>query len=269
MKMELNTADVLAAFDTAPGQVAYATMLALNKTAEQVRAEIQVEMQRVFDKPTPWVINSLRIKYASKTKLMAEIAFKDKNSVESARSMLEPHVYGGARHYKAMEARLFNAGLLPEGWNVVPGGAANLDAFGNMSQGQITQILNVLQTYTEAGYNTANSKTIDRLAKGSKKKGTYGFTYWVNPPETNKTPRGKHLPPGIYQRVYTGMGGAFGTGTSLKPVLIFVKRAAYKARLDFWGISQRVANRDMQRNFKDALDQAMSTALLKSQGNLL
>jgi hypothetical protein len=263
MKMELNTAEVLAAFDTAPGQVAYATMLALNKTAEQVRAEIQVEMQKVFDKPTPWVINSLRIKYASKTNLVAEVAFKDKNSVESSRSMLEPHVYGGARHYKAMEARLFNAGLLPEGWNVVPGGAANLDAFGNMSQGQITQILNVLQTYTEAGYNTANSKTIAKLEKGNKKKGTYGFTYWVNPPPTSQPAKGKHLPPGVYQRVYTGFG------TSLKPVLIFVKRAAYKARLDFWGISQRVANRDLQSNFKVALDQAMSTALLKSQGNLV
>ena len=263
MKMELNTAEVLAAFDVAPGQVAYATMLALNKTAEQVRAEIQVEMQRVFDKPTPWVINSLRIKYASKTKLMAEIEFKDKNSVESARSMLEPHVYGGARHYKAMEARLFNAGLLPAGWNVVPGGAANLDAFGNMSQGQITQILNVLQTYTEAGYNTANSKTIDRLAKGSKKKGTYGFTYWVNPPPTSQPAKGKHLPPGVYQRVYSGFG------TSLKPVLIFVKRAAYKARLDFWGISKRAAERDMSNNFKEALDMATKTALLKSQGSLL
>ena len=262
MKMELNTAEVLAAFDTAPGQVAYATMLALNKTAEQVRAEIQVEMQQVFDKPTPWVVNSLRIKYASKSNLVAEVAFKDKNSVESARSMLEPHVYGGARHYKAMEVRLFNAGLLPEGWNVVPGGAANLDAFGNMSQGQITQILNVLQTYTEAGYNKADSKTITRLTKGNKKKGVYGFTYWVNPPPTNQPAKGKHLPPGVYQRVYTGFG------TSLKPVLIFVKRAAYKARLDFWGISQRVANRDLQGNFNAALDQAMSTALLKSQGNL-
>ncbi|MBZ4211308.1 MAG: hypothetical protein LAD29_09270 [Rhodoferax sp.] len=268
MKMELNTAEVLAAFDTAPGQVAYATMLALNRTADTIKAELQWEMNRVFDKPTPWFLNSIRPSYATKTKLVAEIGYywkaKDRSeNGDASRSMVEPHVYGGSRHYKAMEVRLFKSGLLPEGWNVVPGGAANLDAFGNMSQGQITQILNVLQTYTEAGYNTANSKTIDRLAKGSKKKGTYGFTYWVNPPPTSQPAKGKHLPPGVYQRVYSGFG------TSLKPVLIFVKRAAYKARLDFWGISKRAAERDMANNFKDALDQAMSTALLKSQGSLL
>ena len=268
MKMELNTAEVLAAFDTAPGQVAYATMLALNRTADTIKAELQWEMNRAFDKPTPWFLNSIRPSYATKTKLVAEIGYywkaKDRSeNGDASRSMVEPHVYGGSRHYKAMEVRLFKSGLLPEGWNVVPGGAANLDAFGNMSQGQITQILNVLQTYTEAGYNTANSKTIAKLEKGNKKKGTYGFTYWVNPPPTSQPAKGKHLPPGVYQRVYTGFG------TSLKPVLIFVKRAAYKARLDFWGISKRAAERDMVNNFKEALDMATKTALLKSQGNLV
>lgn len=192
MKMELNTAEVLAAFDTAPGQVAYATMLALNRTADTIKAELQWEMNRVFDKPTPWFLNSIRPSYATKTKLVSEIGYywkaKDRSeNGDASRSMVEPHVYGGSRHYKAMEVRLFKSGLLPEGWNVVPGGAANLDAFGNMSQGQITQILNVLQTYTEAGYNTANSKTIAKLEKGNKKKGTYGFTYWVNPPPHQST----------------------------------------------------------------------------------
>jgi hypothetical protein len=260
MQIKFNSDEILQAFEVSARQATYATMLALNKTAEQVRSELQTEMQRVFDRPTPWVINSLRIKYATKAHLVAELAYKDKNSVESSRSMLEPHVFGGPRHYKAMEARLFNAGILPAGWNAVPGGAANLDAFGNMSQGQITQLLNVLQTYTEAGYNKADDRTVKRLAKGNKKKGIYGFTYWVNPPGNN-TP-GKHLPPGVYQRVDTGFG------TSLKPVLVFVKRAAYKTRLDFFGIADKVVERDMQGNFREAFDQAMATAELR-QSSLL
>jgi hypothetical protein len=268
MKMELNTAEVLAAFDTAPGQVAYATMLALNRTGDTIKAELAWEMNRVFDKPTPWVLNSVRVNYATKSRLIASIGYhykaKDNSEMgDASRSMIEPHVYGGPRHYKAMEIRLFRAGILPEGWNVVPGAAANLDAFGNMSQGQITQILNVLQTYMELGYNKADSKTIARLAKGNKKKGVYGFTYWINPPPANQSQTSKHLQPGVYQRVYSGFGSA------LKPVLIFVKRAAYKARLDFWGISKRAAERDMVNNFKEALDMATKTALLKSQGNLV
>lgn len=261
MKIEINTQEILAAMDRATGQMAYATMLGINKTAQQVRSDLQAEMQDVFDRPTPWVVNSLRIKFATKANLVANIAYKDKNSVESSRSMLEPHVRGGNRQFKAMEVRLFQAGLLPAGWNAVPGGAANIDGYGNMSQGQITQLLNVMGTYKEAGYNKANSKTIERLKKGNKKKNVYGFEYFYNPP--GGTGPGSHLPPGIYQRVSTGFG------SSLKPVLVFVRRAAYKRRFMFDEIAGRTVKRDMQTNFTEAVQQALSTALLKSQGELL
>lgn len=257
MQVKINTQELFAAMDKALDQIPYATMLALNKTAEQIRGELRTEMDRVFDRPTPWVLNSLRIKYATKSRLMAEIAYKDKNSAESARSMLEPHVMAGPRHYKTMEVRLNRVGILPSGWNAVPGAGANLDSYGNMSQGQITQLLNVLGTYTEAGYNKANSKTVDRLAKGNKKKGVYGFTYWINPPG-NSGP-GKHLTPGVYQRVYTGFG------TSLKPILVFVKRATYKTRLDFYGIGQRIVTRDLANNLREAMAQAIGTATPKTR----
>ena len=263
MQIKINTQEVLDILNRVPDQAAYAAMLAINKTAGQARSEVQTEMQRVFDKPTPWVIDSLRIKYATKTNLTASLAYKDKNSVESSRTMVEPHVLGGPRNYKGFEVRLMQAGYLPAGWNAVPGAGADLDAYGNMSQGQISQLLNVLGTYTEAGYNKANSKTITRLAKGNKKKGIYGFEYWVNPANPTGNTPGRHLPPGVYKRVNTGFG------TSLNPVLIFVKRAAYKQRLEFYSIVEMVTNRDIASNVKDAMDQAMTTALLKGQGSLL
>jgi len=252
--------EVQAALAKAPGQINFALANAMNKTALQAKSEIQTEMPRVFDRPTPWVINSLRVKFASKSNLVAEVAYKDKNSVESSRSMIEPHVFSGKRHHKAMEARLMNIGLLPAGYSVVPGAAAKLDANGNMSQGQISQILNVLGAYTEAGYNKADNRTVKRLAKGNVKKNTYGFVYWVNPVGGTKA---KHLPPGVYQRISTGFG------TSLKPVLIFVKEAQYKKRLDFFGIAQKVIDRDFTGNFTQAFDEAMKTSLIKSQGTLL
>lgn len=252
LEIKINTKELFAAMDRAVGQAEYALILAINKTAEQARSEVQTEMRRVFDRPTPWAIDSLRIKYATKSRLIATLAYKDKNSVESSRSMVEPHVIGGQRHFKAMEARLNRIGLLPAGMNAVPGAAAKLDTYGNMSRGQISQLLNVLGAYTEAGYNKANDKTRARLAKGNAKKGTYGFVYWVNP--VGSSGPGKHLAPGVYQRVSTGYG------TSLKPVLIFVKRSTYKSRLDFYGIGQRVIDRDLASNFKQAFEQAMATA---------
>lgn len=248
------------AAEQAPGQARFAASVALNKTADMGAAAVRKEMPNVFDKPTPWVVNSLRVKRSTKANLVAEVAFKDKNSAENSRTMILPHVDAGTRRYKAMEARLYKAGYLPAGWSVVPGAAANLDAFGNMSRGQITQLLNVLGTYTEAGYNKANAKTVDRLAKGNVKKNVYGFTYWVNPVNGS---RGKHLQPGVYQRVTTGFG------TSLKPILIFVSKADYKNRLDFYGIVTTTVQRDFPAAFDKAFADAMSTSIFKVQGSLL
>lgn len=253
-----NIPEIQQALQQAASQVPFALSVALNKTAGKARSAIVSEMQSVFDRPSPWVLNSLRVKRSTKTDLVAELAFKDKNSVESSRSMIEPHVFGGQRWFKAMEIRLWRAGFLPTGWNVTPGPGATLDSNGNMSAGQITQILNVLGTYTEAGYNKANSKTVARLAKGNVKKNIYGFVYWVNP--ANGTARNKALQPGVYKRVTTGFG------SSLKPVLFFVKRAQYKKRLDFFGIAQRTTEAEFQGEFNSAFADAMATALIKVQG---
>lgn len=255
-----NIPEVQAALERAAGQVPFAQMTALNKTAAKAQEAVRKEMLQVFDRPTPWVLNSLRIKFATKSNLQAELAFKDKNSAESSASMIEPNVFGGKRHFKAMEARLLRIGLLPSGWTVVPGAAAQLDAYGNMSRGQISQLLNVLGTYTEAGYNKANAATRARLAKGNVKKNVYGFEYWVNKVGSTKA---RHLQPGVYQRVKTGFG------SSLKPILIFVKLASYKQRLDFFGIAQKTIDKEYAGQFNSAFDEAMRTALLKSQGSLL
>lgn len=260
IKVTTNFKQVQAALQKAASQVPFALATALNKTAAKAQTAVQKKMPEVFDRPTPWVMNSLRIKYANKNNLLAELAYKDKNSVENSRSMVEPHVFTGKRHFKAMEARLMRIGLIPAGWNVVPGAAAKLDANGNMSRGQISQVLNVLGAYTEAGYNKANDKTSARLAKGRAKKNIYGFVYWVNKVGSTKA---RHLQPGVYQRVITAFG------TSLKPVLIFVKQANYKKRLDFFGVAQAVINKEFPGEFDRAFDEAMRTALLKSQGSLL
>jgi hypothetical protein len=146
--------------------------------------------------------------------------------------------------------------MLPQGWFVVPGQGADVDAYGNMSRGQISLILNVLGTYIEAGFNKANSKTIARLKVGSAKKGQYGFEFFVNPVGGKSMTRSGHpLAPGIYKRVATGFG------SSLKPVMIFVRGATYKKRLDFYGIVQRVIDRDFPSEFDTAYANALRTAL--------
>lgn len=263
ININVNTAEFQRAMGVAESQVKYAASRAINKVAKQGQQAVQAEMRKVFDRPTEWVINSLRLKPATKAKLEAEVAFKDRNSVESSRTMVEPHVVGGSRRFKAMEARLRGIGMLPAGWFVVPGSAAKVDANGNMSRGQITQVLNVLGSYTEAGFNKANINTVRRLAKGGLKSsqyGQFGFTYWVNPMAGKRT---KHLPPGVYQRVQTGFG------SSLKPVMVFVNATSYKKRLDFYSIVQRTAEANLSTEFTNAFNEAMRTARFSQQGSLL
>jgi hypothetical protein len=252
-------------------QVPYATMVALNKTAAIAQEDVRKEMRRVFDRPTPWVLNSLRIKYAKKTSLEARVAFKDNDFYAiGANTMIDPHLVGGKRQFKAMEVRLRQLGALPDGWNAVPGGAADLDGYGNMSRGQISQLLNVLGAYQEAGYNKANHKTKDRLAKGTKR--SYGFEYCISYGTYGRKnygtkPGGRlgyfqssfnHLPAGVWKRVKTGFG------SSLKPVLIFVKGSKYKARLAFSAIVQAAVDKNFPTEFNTAYQQAMATAKPKA-----
>lgn len=253
-----NIPEVKAAMTRASRQVPFALANAINATALEARAMVQASMRTAFDRPTPWVINSLRVVFAKKTNLQAEVAFKDKNSAESSRSMLEPQVLGGQRRFKGMEIRLQRRGLMPSSYNVVPGAGAALDAFGNMSRGQISQLLNVLGTYTEAGYNKANDKTRQKLAKGNIKKNQYGFEYFIAP-----VGKSRHLKPGVYKRFKTGFG------SSLKPILLFVPRVKYTQRLDFFGAIEAKARERLAPNFNAAFEKALSTAFLKVQGDLL
>lgn len=230
-------------------QATFAAAIALNRTAEWCETALRRNMRSTFDRPTPWFMRSLRIIRANvkRPPVQAVLWFKDRSIYDTSETMVLPHVEGGPRKLKPMELRLQRANLLPRGWYAVPGGAAEIDANGNMSRGQITQMLNVLGTYTESGYNKANKATAVRLARGNAKKNTYGFAYWVNPVGGPS----KHIAPGVYKRVQTGFG------SSLKPVLIFVNRVQYRKRFDFYGI----VDREFERRFPGEFDRAFADAL--------
>jgi hypothetical protein len=222
---------------------------ALNRTAEWAQTDVGREMRKTFDRPVPFTLRSLRVFYASARKPEAVLWFRQR-SHERDKLWARPQIGGGSRDVKPMELRLQRIGVLPQGWFIVPGDAAPLDAYGNMSAGEISRILNVLGSYTESGFNKANIKTRERLRKGNEKKGVYGFEYWVN--AVGGT-RAKHLQPGVYRRVYTAFG------TSLKPMLIFVNRAHYSSRLDFHGVVNKTVRSRFPAEFDRALRSLMAT----------
>ncbi|MFC4706092.1 hypothetical protein ACFPAA_20940 [Paraburkholderia caffeinitolerans] len=74
----------------AQGQIPFATAKALNAVAERVRDEERANMLKVFDGPTPFTINAVRIKKATKAKPEATVFVMDKTA-----EYLEPYENGG------------------------------------------------------------------------------------------------------------------------------------------------------------------------------
>lgn len=233
-------------------QIPYASMVAINRAAYTTTGLLSNKLGMVFDRPTSWVTGSVRFTKATKQKLSATIdldKWGNKQGV-SVSQVLKSEIEGGPRHLKRFERALIRIGVMRSNQAAVPGSAAKLDEYGNMSSGQIVQILAWFQAFGEQGYK-ANmvGKGRARLAKGNAKKGTLGFEYFALQKSVGK------LLPGIYQRF------RFAHGSAVKPVLIFVsKRPTYKMRFDFYGYGEDRAYDEFQKEFPIALKEAVSTA---------
>lgn len=228
-------------------QVPFAAALALTRTAQAAQVAMRQEMLSVFDRPTPFTLASMYVRPATKAKLEANVYLKTGGNKEggNATDRLAHQVTGGARRFKRFEGALRNAGLLGNEEQAVPGSAADLDAYGNMSRGQITQILSWFQAFPESGYK-ANATKDTKAKKAAGKAGKrYGVRFYYRRDRPGR---------GIYKATQTGFGSA------IQPVLMFVRRAQYRKRLDMAGVVNRVATQQFERWFRDALQQAMRTA---------
>lgn len=246
-----NVEEVLRDLDEAQyRQMPYATMVAINKTAEKVVAAEQREIRDSFDRPNPFTQNAIARTYASKQSLTAKIYIKNfAGKGTPADKYLAGQIEGGARRMKRFEIALQSVGALPTGFRAVPGEAAKIDAYGNMERGQIVQILAFFKAFPEmAGYkaNMLDKKRAS-LARFNKRTGALGFAYFVGRP-------GDRLPLGIWQRfnnVY---------GSPIVPVMIFVPYANYKKLFDFYYAGQVVIDREFIGEMKKATVEALRTA---------
>lgn len=231
-------------------QVQFATMVALNRAAYAGAQEAKREMGRVFDRPTPWVVGSVRYKKATRQLLQAQIDldFWGNKQGVSVDQVLRAEIHGGQRRHKRHEAALQKAGILPAGMGIVPGDAAQLDQYGNMKAGQIVQIMSWFQSFGQQGYSANMRDGGKRLGRDNKRTGAKGFSYFAL-----QQKRGKLLP-GIYQRFQ------FGAGSAVKPVMIFVRLPSYKRRFDFYGVAKVAAEAEFHRQFNPALAEALRTA---------
>ncbi len=208
-----------------PRRLNAAAATALTRTAVDVRDAERQEVRRVFDRPTPYTQNSLYLRPATAQRLEAEVYFKDDagRGGIAATTYLLPQVEGGNRSHKRVERLLQMAGHLPQGWYATAGQGARLDAYGNVSRGQIIQVLSQLRISAVSGF-TRNMPFDGRKQIAAQRRA--GGRFFVVKP-------GGKIQPGIYQRELTGR--------NISPVFIFVRSASYQPRLDFHGLAKRVA----------------------------
>lgn len=213
----------------------YALPMALTRTAQDAKDALRRELPVVFDRPTPFTMNSTYVRPASKSDPRAWVGFRDfAGKGTPASRYLLPNVEGGARRAKGSEVQLRAAGLLPAGYFAVPGEEAELDAYGNMRRGQVVKILSAVRAFGEQGYTANRSRTA--ASRGKRR----NETYFVAPPGNRSS-----LPPGIYRR----------DAADPRPVIIFVKAPQYRPRFRFYEIVEKTVRARLPIRFAEALNQ--------------
>lgn len=120
----------------------YATATALTKAAKRGQLAVVAQMRSSFDKPVAYTLNSTRIEVATKDKLFARIAVKDRdNGGARPTSYLLPEVEGGIRSEKGVERALRAKGLLQPGEWAYPQSGSIMDANGNVSGTKVRSVL--------------------------------------------------------------------------------------------------------------------------------
>ncbi|HEV7321529.1 MAG TPA: hypothetical protein VGO04_23230 [Ensifer sp.] len=152
-------------------QLPYAIMLTLNVTAKGGRIEVQREMDRVFDRPTPYAKRGVVYDRATRQNLQAAVVATGDRTKGGlpATAFLGPQIEGGMRTHKAFERQLIDRGVMKRNEVAVPAKRAPLDRYGNMTQGFLNRVMADLQiNYRGAGATRVRSDTSVKRNKNYK-----------------------------------------------------------------------------------------------------
>lgn len=245
LKIEIKGLDKTLAHIAGMGkQVQFATAKALTQTAKNVQTAVVREMETAFDRPTPYTLRSLFLKPAKPAELVAIVGLKDRAGSKAAMPPVEllAHQFrGGGRAWKGLERYLQRAGLIGAGEFVAPGAGARLDAYGNMSRGQIAQLMSQLRIGIDPYQHASKSARSRRNVKKA------GRVFWAR-----GNARDAHLPRGAWIDA--------GPSVGLRPLLLVVSRPSYRRRIDLERIAREVVAREFAPAFNAAFADAIRTA---------
>jgi hypothetical protein len=224
------------AFNLTERQLSFAAERALNDTAFKAREDWGIYIRQKVDRPVPMTVKSALVKKARRANLVATVFLRNEASKGTPPDKyLAPLLKGGPRTHKRFEKALIRAGVMAESEYAIPAAGARLNRYGNMTAGQITQILSGVR---------ANPDPLQNKRKGSRSQWTH--RYFVVRGRAGKLVRG------VWMR----------KGASVVPVLIFTtNRPSYKFTLSLEDVVWRTATRDFPRFFRMAAQREIDRAL--------
>ena len=214
-------------------QLPYATMVAINDLAFQIRRAEMTEMKLVFNRPTPFVRKGIWVtKAENKRDPQAKVWINENNQGvyrddDALPRILKPHIFGGQRQAKSSEKSWRRAGHLGQRQYTVAGRDMPKNRYGNLHNGEIQKMLAQTMSFSDDQQNTGRRR--------SRKK------YFIATIKGTK---------GVWMR----------KGRRVIPALIFVNKARYKKRFDFFGVGDRIIKRYGDMAFANAMRKALRTA---------
>lgn len=211
---------------------------ALTRTARDVATDWREQFQSRFDRPTDATLQAVRWQRAEATNLQAQVSIDGERRRVNPAEWLLPEDTGGPRGMKRFEAALQAQGSMPSGWRAVPGPGAKLDAFGNVTKGQIVQVIAQLGAKYSPGYQRVISKS---AAKRAARAQALGRAYVAILPGQKVK-----LTPGVYER----------KGRGLQAVFFYVSRVQYRKATDLQGSAQRNVPRILNGHLQRAINES-------------
>jgi hypothetical protein len=207
MRVEVKGLDLLAKLPARMlHEAPYVAARSLTTLAVESKRRIDAEMRRRFDRPSPWALRAIAFEPASKSRLSSAVGLRaDSVSGGNWTDSMAPQFEGGGREQKRFERRLQRS-------YVVPGRAATLDRYGNVSRADIRSILRYVGSPGSAPLKSRARRRIESR---------FGRSLFL-------TSRG------VFRRDNAGESA---------PLLLFAKAPRYQRRIDLHGITTRVADR--------------------------
>ena len=222
----------MAGFARIEAQLPGASARVLTRIAWKAKDALRASMASVFDRPTPYTMNSVTVipAEAKSDVSFSVVGFKRyaAKGVPAGR-YLEPQVFGGMRALKGLERGLAlrpNRAALPGKW-------ADMNQYGNMSPGQIVTIMSRLNLMRVSPSQQGYGKS-QRGPKGKRKSEEY-FIIPIGRTDSD-------LPPGVYRR-----GKEYGGAPLL--VVAFVRAPRYRVRFPMHDVIKKVVRENLNSEF--------------------